>query len=178
MTIVERLRGLIAARGGVPTGVMTIAEGVKKLEDIENDANPLSALVVDADIGAAVDLLGKVVGDLQKDVVVGPHAITGELYYIDDYTGFSGNPEEQQGWYLVVHAEVPDVSDVTIKIKNSVKPIVQTLDPSDGILIQRLTDWHLNQDVTLTFTAQKSGYPDFSKTFELKGLTLDPPEDD
>ena len=178
MSIVEKLRNLIKAKGGSPIGVMTIADGVNKLQKMEDEANPLSALEVDADIGAAVDLLGKVVGDLQADVVVGVREITGKLNYIDDYTGFSGDPAEQEGWYLVVHAEVPNVSDVTIKLKHSNKESDKVLDPSDGILILRVTDEAIQTHEVLTFTAYKDGYAPFSKSFDLSKLTLLPAEDD
>lgn len=37
MSIVDRLRSLIKVRGGSPTGVMTIEQGVKKLADLETE---------------------------------------------------------------------------------------------------------------------------------------------
>ena len=111
MTIVNKLRKLIKNKGGNPIGVMTIADGVNRLDKMEEAANPLSALTIDADIGASVDLLGKYVADLQKDVVVGKYMLEGELNYIDDYTGFSGDPALQIGHYIALHAEVPDVQN-------------------------------------------------------------------
>ena len=177
MSIVEKLRKLIRSKGGSPIGVMTIADGVNKLQKMEDEANPLSALEVDASIGASVDLLGKYVADLQANVVVGVHEITGKLNYIDDYTGFSGDPKEQVGWYLAVHAAVPDVTGVTIKLKTSDKAGDKVLDPSDGILILRVTEKAAVNDVKLTFTAYKDGCAPYSKTFALKNLTLLPPED-
>lgn len=177
MTIVKRLRDLITAKGESPIGVMTIEEGVNKLQKIEDDANPLSGLTIDTEIAADEDLLGKVVSDLQEDVVVGVRDISGTLIYIDDYAGFSGDPEEQVGHYLAVHASVPDQTGVTIAVKHSDKAGSKNLD-SDGILIYRVTDQALNQDVKLTFTASKSGYADYSKTFGFKGLVLAPAEDD
>lgn len=178
MSIVEKLRKLIRAKGGSPIGVMTIADGVNKLQKMEDEANPLSALEVDANIGADVDLLGKVVADLQSDVIVDVNKITGNLNYIDDYTDFSGDPEEQVGWYLVVHASVPNVENVTIKLKHTDKAGDKTLDPSDGILILRVTEKTAVNDVKLTFTAYKDGCAPFSKTFALADLTLLPPSDD
>lgn len=177
MTIVEKLKGLIKSEGGNPSGISTISQAVGVMQAIEDSKNPLSALAVDSSIGGSVDLLYKVVGDLQKDVVVGANNITGTLYYVDDYTGFSGDPDEQSGWYLVVHAEVPDVDGVTIKYKHSQKSGEVTLD-SDGILIQRLTPEYVNNDIRMTFIASKSGYVDYSKTFTVSGIVLGEAKDD
>ena len=55
------------------------------------------------DIAVDYDLLGKVVGDLQKDVAESTSMVTGTLKYVEDYTGFSSKTEEQQGHYLAYH---------------------------------------------------------------------------
>ena len=55
---------------------------------------------VNFDIAADFDLLGKVISDLQKDTGVSADNILGDLKYVEGYTGFSGNPEEQEGNYL------------------------------------------------------------------------------
>ena len=46
MTIVNKLRKLIKNKGGNPIGVMTIADGVNRLDKMEEAANPLSALTL------------------------------------------------------------------------------------------------------------------------------------
>ena len=51
-------------------------------------------------IPADMDLLGKVVGDLQKDVGASADNLVGTLHYVTGYTGFSGDPEEQEGHFL------------------------------------------------------------------------------
>lgn len=177
MTIVDRLRALIKSRGGNPTGTMTIEQGVHKLEKIEEANNPLSALVVDVDVAAAEDLLGKVIGDLQENVVVGSHYVTGTLFFVDDYTGFSGDPALQEGHYLVTHASVPDVNGVTISVSLSMREGSKNLD-ADGILVTRLTEEHMGQNVKLTWTAKKEGYPDYSVTLNLTKLILGPAKDE
>lgn len=48
------------------------------------------------------DLLGKYASDLQKDVAVSVNNILGTLKYVTDYTGFSGDPELQEGNYLAI----------------------------------------------------------------------------
>lgn len=174
MTIVNKLRKLIKAKGGSPIGVMTIADGVNKLQKMENDANPLSALTIDTDIGASTDLLGKYIADLQKDIDISAHNIKGTLWYIDDYTGFSGDPAEQEGWYLAVHASVPGVSSYTISLKLSDRDGEKPLDMSDGILILRNTKAIFDTKRKLTFIARKTDLPDYSVTLDLTTLTLGP----
>ena len=55
---------------------------------------------VNFDIAADFDLLGKVVSDLQDKTGVSADNILGELKYVEGYTGFSGDPEEQEGNFL------------------------------------------------------------------------------
>lgn len=174
MSIVEKLRKLIRSKGGSPIGVMTIADGVHKLQKMEDLANPLSALTVDVEIGASEDLLGKVIADLQKDVVVGVDKITGTLKYITGYTEFSSVVAEQSGNYLVLHASVPDVTGETIKFKHSAKAGDVTLD-ADGIIIFRVDPKYMNEDLKITFVASKEGYAPYSKTFDLSKLILTKP---
>lgn len=99
---------------------------------------------------------------------VGGQDITGTLKYVTDYTGFSGDPAEQQGNYLVLHIDT-DVDDATIEVEliggdhGSV-----TLD-SDRTLIGRIK----NKSQKIKITASKEGYPTVSKTYTLGGLTLE-----
>lgn len=55
-------------------------------------------------IPADKDLLGKVVADLQEDVAEAAGTIVGTLHYVTGYTGFSSDPEEQEGNYLAFMA--------------------------------------------------------------------------
>lgn len=176
MTILDELKGLVEAKGGVAVALNTIDEAVHALVKLEDSANPLSALTVDVSIAADENLLGKVISDLQSNVVVKAKSVAGTLKYVDDYTGFSGDPDEQVGHYLAIHASVPEVDDVTIKIKVSTKAGEKALD-SDGILVLRVKDTYKANDLRLTFIATKSGYADYSKTFDLTELVLAPAED-
>ena len=126
--------------------------------------NPLTALTVDTEIGVATDLLGKVVGDLQDDVTITNRTVSGDLLYVDDYTGFSGDPAEQHGHYLVLHASVPNVDGVTIKFKGKKET---TLD-EDGIIIILVDD----PNRVISFTASKTGYANVTKSYSLSGLKL------
>lgn len=113
-----------------------------------------------------IDLFGKTVNDLQTGVSVTGDAITGTLKYVSDYTGFSSKTAEQSGNYLALHAEVPGVDDVTIKVTVT-KP--STLD-ADGDIVLRIAD---KDSQTVTVVASKTGYESVTKTFGLSGLTIE-----
>ncbi len=123
---------------------------------------------IDADIAAAEDLFGKTVSDLQSGITVGSKAISGTLKYVADYSSAYGTGEDS-GNYIVLHAEVPDTEDVTITVEvvNGVHG-PQTLD-EDGIAICRITDKNSQK---IRFVARKTGYEPVTKTFTLRGLTL------
>lgn len=172
MAIVDKLKQLIRNRGGETHGVQTIEDAANALAKMEagND-NPLKGLVVDVSIDAAEDLLGKVVGDLQKDIVVNSvrGVITGTLKYVTGYTGFSGLEEEQEGHYIALHASVPDVEGVTIKA--TTRNMTVTLD-SSGIHVLLIKP--IGGARQITFTATKSGCQPISRTFDLTSLVLTP----
>lgn len=90
--------------------------------------NGLADYTIDAAIADSVDLLGKKASDLQKNIVIDDGKVTGMLKYVTGYTQF-GAPEEQQGYYLVLHFEHDDAD--TIKVGGV------TLD-SDGLHIIRI----------------------------------------
>ncbi len=123
---------------------------------------------IDADIAAAEDLFGKTVSDLQSWITVGSKAISGTLKYVADYSSAYGTGEDS-GNYLLLHAEVPDTEDVTITVEvvNGVHG-PQTLD-EDGIVICRITDKNSQK---IRFVASKTGCESVTKTFTLRGLTL------
>lgn len=81
---------------------------------------------VDADIADSVDLLGKKASDLQEGIFIDDGKVYGTIKYVKDYTGFSGIPDEQQGYYVALHYE-SDYAD-------SIKVNGVTLDP-DGLHI-------------------------------------------
>ena len=94
------------------------------------------------------------------------NGLTGTLKYVDNYTGFSGDPELQEGNYLVFHAAVPNVEDVTITAKMD---NTSTLD-EDGIGVFRVRD---KSSQTLTIVASKEGYDSVTKVYSLSGLTCE-----
>lgn len=148
-------------------------EPTKNIEDamaqvVKAQANPLERLSVNVDIAADTDLLGKVVGDLQENVVVSNHKVSGYLKYVTEYTGFSGDASEQQGNYVALHCEVPNVEGVTITCKINE---TTTLD-EDGIIVFIIKNKKL--DKPLEVTASKQGFTSVTKKYSLAGLVLEP----
>lgn len=111
----------------------------------------------------SIDLFGKKASDLQSDVNIGDSGITGHLYYVTDYTGFSSKPEEQQGNYLAIHSECSDPS-ATIIVNNV------TLQ-EDGDIVLIITDKDTKK---VQVTAKVEGKDDVVKVFSLSGLECDP----
>lgn len=170
--IKDLIRAMSAKLDGNSNGA-AIADAVKNYTDVYTAEPNLHKLTVDVNVPSSEDLLGKTIGQLQRDVSVDGDVVAGTLYFVDDYTGF-GSPDEQKGNFLVVHASVPGTSGVTIKVtvrdNDDVKgrpPRTTTLD-EDGIFIFRTTNV---KKQTLTFTASKEGFSDFSRTYSLFGLT-------
>lgn len=89
------------------------------------------------------------------------------LKYVERYTEFSGDLALQSGNYLAMHAEVPDVDDVTITVKLNTESVLD----DDGIAVIRVADKSKN----LVVTASKDGYKDVVKTFTLDDLVLGEP---
>lgn len=131
---------------------------------------PLTGLTVTADIPSDTDLLGKSVTDLQTNVTLGKSAIRGELKYINNYTGFSGDPTEQKGNYLVLKCECEDADSIVVELVGGIHGPV-TLD-SDGLIIFRVS----NNTQVVKVTANASGYESYTKTYTLTGLKLDKAE--
>ena len=93
------------------------------------------ALKVDFNIEADTDLLGKVIGDLQKDYGVSAGKIIATLKYVTGYTGFSSDPELQEGNYLAFHvANTMGADHITVQFTGRDEV---TMDPNDYIHIQR-----------------------------------------
>lgn len=98
-----------AKRGKVPVIAKTVtttdvptSEVIEDFETVNDKAvtDTRKDISIDFGIAADFDLLGKVVADLQEDVAASAAAIVGTLHYVTGYTGFSGDPDEQEGNYL------------------------------------------------------------------------------
>ena len=125
-------------------------------------------LTGDVNIAADEDLLGKVVGDLQDNIVISGDTISGTLKYVTGYTGFSGNVEEQSGNYLALHFDTNiDVDSITVELLNGTVGHPVTLD-SDGIIILRIAD----KDTQSVRVVATKGDEVTVKKYSLTGLTL------
>lgn len=125
-----------------------------------------------SDIDNETSLLGKYVTDLQEDVEIAGGVITGTLHYVTEYTGFSGDPAEQEGNYLAVACEASEGDTITAELIGGQHGPV-TLDP-DGILIARITDPATQK---LRFTATGVDGTTETKEYSLSGLTLEEEDD-
>lgn len=125
-----------------------------------------------ADIDPSVDLLGKSITDLQSSVSVSGDTISGTLKYIDDYTGFSGDPAEQVGHFLAVECTADEGDTITLELIGGVHGPV-TLD-EDGICIIRITNPATQK---LKYTATGADGSTETRIWNLTGLTLAPEEE-
>ena len=108
---------------------------VKDFEDRNNKAVTTrpSDIKMTFDIAADFDLLGKVVANLQKDAGVSADNIVGTLKYVTDYTGFSSDPEEQEGNYLAFKVAFDDAfTNITAQKGDGAE---KDYDPTDSTFI-------------------------------------------
>ena len=157
----------------VPSETIAEALGGQKGMVIGDALNVLNKIFVSTSIAADKDLFGKHVADLQSDVAVSAKRFTGTLKYVTGYTGFSSNPEEQEGNYIVFKVVPPTGmtigTDLTVKVNGS------TLD-SDGHIVLIVKDGKRKVNIT----ASKEGYETVLFEYSLAGLRLEPkpePED-
>lgn len=110
--------------------------------------------------------------DLQSDASVGISGIAATLKYVTGYTGFSGDPAEQSGNYLVLKCDTGEIAGTTIVLEligGDHGPV--TLD-ADGICVLRIK----NRSQKVKITASKEGYPTVTKTYDLASLILEKPQ--
>lgn len=161
MTIRKSLKNLSIALGG--SGQAKSIAGL--IDEIALVKNPLLGMTIDFDINDATDLLGKKDYELQENMKVENGKITGTLLYVDDYTGFSGSAEEQEGNYIAMHCTVPDVAGATINFisKSGVK---YPIDPSDGLIVLRIKGGLKK----FKFEISKDGSPTVTKEFDVSEI--------
>ena len=108
---------------------------------------PYSAIAVELDYAASLiidpkddnaSILGKAVADLQSGIIVNNNSIEGTLNYVTDYTGFSGDPEEQEGNYLALQFDAAEGSTTTIELIGGNHPGAKPLD-ADMDAVFRIT---------------------------------------
>ena len=123
---------------------------------------------VKADVHASV--LGYTVSNLQSGVTVTNNEISGTLAYVDDFTGFSGDPELQKGNFLALSFDSdPSADKMTVEFVGAqISHGEQELD-SDKDCVFRVTD---KDAQSIVFRAYKKGEVT-RRTYNLKKLVLE-----
>lgn len=161
--IKEALKTLSMALGGAGEAKST-AGLIMEIAEAKND---LLGMTIDFNIDDTTSLLGKYDYELQENMNIADGKITGTLLKVEDYTGFSGDPAEQEGNYIAMHCTVPGVTGATINFisRSGRKWLV---DPSDGLIVIRVTN-----PKKFKFEISKDGTPTVEKTFDASGLVLE-----
>ena len=99
---------------------------------------PYSAIVYEFVYNLTIDVqaeegsttvLGKLVSDVQQNVYVNDNSIQGTLKYVSDWTGYSADPTENSGYFVVLKYEASEGATVTIQtIGGYHDELVQPLD--------------------------------------------------
>ena len=92
------------------------------------------------------------------------------MHYVAGYTGFAGDPAEQEGNYLALHFEDEDATSISVKVVGSEHDPV-TLDP-DGLLVLRIREIAKGIDVWTV----KDGVT-YMNRYEFADLVKEPEED-
>lgn len=146
-TIIKALKDLHVAFGGHASDTAGAETTVEVLDEITKVVDGLVFKVKVVPVTDDTDLLGKTADELQSNIKIGKSAITGNLAYVSDYTGFSSKTEEQSGNYLAIKAEANAEAVITGELVGGTKGPV-TLD-DDGIIIFRVA----NNEQSVRFTA-------------------------
>lgn len=154
------------AEDGKTSNAGTIQDAIQKKDSDEY----IAGFALDTTIAADYDLLGKVVSDLQKDVVIGDEFIKGTLHYIEDWEAFGD--DNNDGWFIAVHVTLDE--DTAALPGLSVKINGAELDPSDYIFIGHVK----NQEGHINLTVGATDKTPVTKTYTLKYLTYEPAEDE
>lgn len=102
--------------------------------------------------------------------------INGTLHYVTDFTGFSGDPELQEGNYLVLRVDTDDENDeITVELLGGSTGHPVTLD-ADRNIVLRITN-HKTQKVrvVVNHTNADETVSTETTTLNLTGLILEPP---
>lgn len=124
-------------------------------------------------------ILGESVSDLQTDISVcedptGNGIITGTLKYVEGFTGFSGDPEFQDGNFIALHFDAPDYTKLKFaKFQGGVMGDFKPLD-SDMNCVVRVTNKDTFILVFAIFDSEGAEVERFC--YSLAGLTCEEPE--
>lgn len=106
---------------------------------------------------------------MQDGLTVTSNRISGNLAFIDDYTGFSGDTSLQEGHYMALKFTAPEDSIVTIQmIGGEVVRDPVALDQDMNAVLRVADQMHQKLKVVV----KKDGYDDLIKEYSLTGLTF------
>lgn len=154
------------AAEGKTSNAGTIQDAIAKKDSDEY----VVGFALDTTIASDYDLLGKVVSDLQEDVVIGDEFIKGTLHYIENWEAFGDDTND--GWFIAVHVTLDEgtaaLPGLSVKINGA------ELDPSDYIFIGHVK----NQEGHINLTVSATDKTPVTKQYTLKYLTYEPPADE
>lgn len=105
--------------------------------------------------------------------------VSGTLKYVDDYTGFSGDPALQEGNYLALRVDTDDEDDViTAELLGGSTGHPVTLDSDRNIVFLIADEQTQRIRFVITHTNEDDTESERVVTLSLKGLTLESPEND
>lgn len=110
--------------------------------------------------------------DLQTNVAIANGKATGSLKHITDYTGFSDDPELQEGHYIALHWSDPEQNVTSLKVgivpsSIGIEP-VECLSDTDRNGVFRVTNKN-NQVIRII---QSDGTHEHIQNISLKGVKL------
>ncbi|WP_051545226.1 hypothetical protein [Butyrivibrio sp. MC2021] len=138
---------------------------------------PGANLVVEPE-AATTDVLGKLVSELQEDIVITAPTdsangkIEGTLLPVEGYTGFSSKEDEQSGYYLVLKADDPAATKIQVGInpsKTFEEPDRLVELDADRNIVLKVSDIE-TQKVNILFTYDDDNFT--LLTYDISGLTL------
>lgn len=122
---------------------------------------------INFNIASDFDLLGKVVEDLQTNVGISLGNIVGTLFYVEEYTGFSEDPNEQSGNYIAFKVAYDgEFDNITIQKGDKAET---DYDPTDSTFILIMQEHY-----PITVRAYKNGVVVASKTYNTNQLVFKP----
>lgn len=116
-------------------------------------------------------LFGKAVSDLQTGILFNDKSVNGTLKYVTGYTGYSGDPDLQEGNFLAIKATASENATVTVELTNGHSGPV-TLD-SDMNAVIRIENKNTQK---LKVVATSPDGSETTKFYSLKGLVCETAE--
>lgn len=112
-------------------------------------------------------LLGKLVSDLQSGILFHDDYVTGTLKYVTGYTGYSGDPELQEGNFLAIKVTATDGATVTVELLGGASGPIELDSDMDAVV--RIAN-KATQKLKVKETT--AGGTVIEKVYSLKSLTL------